>query len=253
MSLPLIRLFTFSNPYKIYKSERLSIDEILNGDFSEEEKKFGKKQLKKTIFTPVDAAMHILDVVVDNSLGHFIWKNVSETQEFMNWRGSMPSKIPTHIQRYQNRYPSVDFNQVTIEIDQIRCIPPENQVLFHGGNILNVTNLYKSTKLSRPLSTTFCPQVALRDAEHNGKIYDSGVVYLYVLTVIKPKSNIYVYRHNGCNNLAIEKEVLFSAGACICITRIRKMLSDYKCSKYDNYRGQLSKLVPAYVVEATIS
>ncbi|MDV8155631.1 hypothetical protein [Acinetobacter bereziniae] len=253
MSLPLIHLFTFSNPYKIYKFERLRIDEILNGNFSEEEKIFGKKQLEKTIFTPVDAAMHILDVGADNTIDHYIEKNVSETKEFRHWRNTMPSKIPAHIQRYQNIYSSVDLNQVTKEIDQIGCIPPENQVLFHGGNILNVTNLYKSTKLSRPLSTTFCPQVALRDAEHLGKIYDSGVVYLYVLTVIKPKTNIYVYRHKSRNNLSKEKEVLFSAGASICITRIRKMSSNYECSKYDNYGRRLSKLVPAYVVEATIS
>ncbi|NDK77653.1 hypothetical protein GYA97_24805 [Escherichia coli] len=67
------------------------------------------------------------------------------------------------------------------------------------------------TKLSDPFATTFCPQVAMREAEHSGKAYKQGYIDLMVITVIDPQVKAFVFDMDEPEK-GNELEVLFAAG-----------------------------------------
>ncbi len=103
---------------------------------------------------------------------------------------------------------------------------------------------------NQPLSTSFCPQVALRNAEWRGKAYDEGKIDLFVINVIEPNTNIFFYNLN--EELGNEKEVLFASGATLQLVSktfvgmhvVAKANLDYSTSK---------KTVPIHILEIDIS
>jgi hypothetical protein len=121
------------------------------------------------------------------------------------------------------------------------------QFLFHGGYWANDSSSFTTP---RPFSTSFCPQVALRNAEWKGKAYDAGRVDLMVVRVTQPKTKAYAYSRNG--NHGNEKEVVFASGAQL--TRVSETwvanIPEYKMTS--NSRS-IEKIVPAYVIEVDIS
>ncbi|CFL01736.1 hypothetical protein [Burkholderia pseudomallei] len=119
--------------------------------------------------------------------------------------------------------------------------------MFHGGHWASDS---PTLTTSRPFSTSFCPQVALRNAEWKGKAYDAGRVDLMVVRVTQPKTKAYAYSREG--NHGNEKEVVFASGAQL--TRVREThIADIPVSKVTSGIQTEEKVVPAYVVEVEIS
>jgi len=237
----------FYPPYEIWSRRELSLNEKLSGKHTHYEINWGvKERLEKSISNPFEAAKHMVESGADGALSNFIERSLNESKVFKNWRSRMPSRIPTNIARYQKSYPNCELNMVNSEINNVGCLPSTGQYFFHGGYLFSDGILAFNT--SKPLSTSLCPQVALREAEHIGKAYDQGEIHLYVLKVINPRTKVYVFRNNG-SNLGHEKEILFGARANLHLTSKTLITDLYNVGKF----GYVDKTIPAYVIEVTIS
>lgn len=237
----------FNPPYDIWSRRELSLDEKLSGKHTSYEINWGvKERLEKSISNPFEAAKHMVERGADGALNNFIESSLNKSYVFKNWRSRMPSSVPKNIARYQKSYPNCDLDMVNNEVINVGCLPSEGQYFFHGGYLFGSGVLAFNT--SKPLSTTLCPQVALREAEFKGKAYDQGEIHLYVLYVVNPRTKVYVFRNNG-SNLGHEKEVLFGARANLKIVRKTLINDSYSVGKFQ----YPDKTIPAYVIEVTIS
>lgn len=116
--------------------------------------------------------------------------------------------------------------------------------MFHAG----AAQWQPSFVTTRPLSTSFCPDVALRNAEHKGKAYHNGRIDLFVLQAHQPATAVFVFRRER-TNLGHENEVLFAAGAQVVVTRSDLIRTDYHVS----LDGNNYKSIPIYVHHALIT
>ncbi len=156
----------------------------------------------------------------------------------------MPSRTPAEISCYQKDYQKCDLSAVSSAIDQSGSLLSREQYLFHGG----LWPGGKSFITSRPLSTSLCPQVALRNAEHKGKAYDAGRLDLLVLRVVDPATKAFVFKRKG-TNLGHECEVLLASNACLTLTNQTQIRDDYMAAKFDCP----IKKIPVYVLDVDVS
>ena len=249
MALPLVNVF--SRPYEVWSMREATQDEMLrlyseNGYFQTTV----KDKLQKVIDSNLKAAIHIIEAGADNGLENFIDEALNKSQHFKLMRNSMPQRTPDKIFNYQKKYPHCDFAEVDQVINKYGDILAEGQYLFHGG--LWPNGLGNNFITDRPLSTSFCPQIALRNAEWGGKAYEANEINLFVLKVVNPRTKVFVMRIRG-TNLGHEKEVLFSSGALLTLKRKTLIKEAYKVCKVVNGVDAIEKNVPAYVLEVDIS
>lgn len=105
------------------------------------------------------------------------------------------------------------------------------------------------------ISTTFCPQIALRNAEFNGKAYDENEINIFILKITNAQTKVFSFnfKQKG-TNFSHEKEILFASKANIKIIQKTKIIENKKVSKYDKETCKnLEKTVPAYITEVEIS
>ncbi len=243
--LPLIN--PFLQPYEKWSTRTLTPEEML--DIHRRTGQFElhiNDRLLATVTNPFEAATHMAKVGVDNGLESHIDEALSNSQEYSLWRSSMPSRTPSEIAKYQKEYPYCNFENASAEINSIGATLSPGQILFHGG----VWPGGQRFVAERPLSTSLCSQVALRNAEHRGKAYDAGRIDLFVLYIAEPATNIFVYRRNG-TNLGHEKEVLFAKGVELELCNQILIRNDYKVCKANGI-NLLEKRVPIYVLEVNV-
>lgn len=199
---------------------------------------------KATLANHSSAGEFMLSEVVNNGLEFHIDNFLNSSLEFNNNIELMPQDDPQYINAYKHSYPHCDFEKVSKDINDFGAILADGQQLFHGGYIeFSVGDTFV---LERPFSTTFCPQVALRNADWRGKAYDQGEIHLIVLKMIAPKTKAYFFSLNG--ELGNEKEVLIASGLnCTVISKtlIRRDFPTYKMHGLNSAR----KEVPAYLIE----
>ena len=244
MNLPLVN--TFVPPYEFWSTREPTQQESLdyyqkNGHFSQ----FINDRLEEIVSTSFDAACYMARKGCDNALENHINKQLDNSHEYKFWRQCMPSKTPDAIRKFQQEYPNYDQFKVDSEINKNSNLLSDGQFLFHGGLWSSST---LRVKLTKPLSTSFCPQVALRNAEWGGKAYDAGQINLFVLRVVSAKTNVFVYRRKG-TRMGNEKEVLFSSGAELTLINRTLIRNDYLATKYQHP----DKRIPIYVIEVEIS
>ena len=242
MTLPLINLFV--NPYEVWTYRLISIEEIESGMFTGGPADLHiKDKLVATITTPVEAARYIASVGADNGLGNFINSTLDATLERSVWRKNMPSRTPKEFSDYQQKYPHCDFDAVNTKVNEYGQSLPIGQILFHGG-VWPDCNYFITI---RPLSTTFCPQVALRNAEHKGKAYDAKRLDLFVLKVCSNNVKAFVYKRHG-TNLGHENEVLIAGGVRLNLRSRQLIRNDYTLGRY----GMPTIPCPIYVLEVDL-
>jgi len=229
MNLP---INVFEKPYEHWEMRNPSDQEMKEhleqtGQFLS----FVKGHLKNRVDNHFEAAKHIMLEGADNGLESFIDNNLQASPAFKALRNCMPSKTPKSIADYQQRYPNCDFLKVTENIESLGTTLVGGSFLFHGGFWQKEWG--SVIKTNKPLSTSFCPQVALRNAEWKGKAYDSGEIHLFVLNVVNPQTKVFALRIRG-TNLGREKEVLFSSGATLTLRNKALVKSDYGVIKVVN-------------------
>ncbi len=243
MNLPIVN--AFSPPYEVWFERDPSLQEMF--DYHQ---KNGfllgkvKVELEAIIDSHFKAAEHMLMRGVDNALGNHIRNYLDIDSNFLHWKMNMPSQTPKALADYQRNYPNCDFEKVDEEINALQINLSEGQYLYHGG-IFPETPDFMTV---RPFSTSFCPQVALRNAEWCGKAYNDERIDLLVLRVVNPKTNIFLYKQKG-TSLGHEEEVLFASGAQLTLQNRTLIRKDYRVREY----MKPEKLIPVYVVEVDIS
>lgn len=206
-----------------------------------------RDKLLEKVSTHVEAAERMLRVHADNGLEGHIDRALDASTEYSDLRNLMPKQVPQALDEYQGAFSGHDEALADLAIKAFGVEIAEGQVLFHGGKWASESSSFTT---SRPFSTSFCPQVALRNAEWRGKAYDAGRVELMVVRVAQPKTKAYAYGREG--NHGNEKEVVFASGAQL--TRVREThVRDYPVAKVDGSLRTQKKVVPAYVVEVEIS
>lgn len=161
--------------------------------------------------------------------------------------GQPRTQCAAQIMDYQAIFPHHDAALADAALNAVGVEVAEGQLLFHGGAWDSDASTLTT---SRPFSTTFCPQVALRNAEWRGKAYDADRVNVMVVRVAKSKTKAYAYSRQGPHGN--EKEVVFASGAQLMLvseTHVKGLL----VTKIGANLQELKKIVPAYVVEVEIS
>lgn len=249
MSLPIVNVF--SDPYEVWEHREATQDEMLENFRIH---KFFNSTIRTrqiaSIATHVDAASYIANRSVDNGLENFIDKFLDESPEYRSFRNQMPSKTSSVLFEYQQKYPKYSIVDVDKAINDIGQSLSDGQYLFHGG--LWPDNKSNSLVLKSPLSTSFCPQIALRNAEWRGKAYDAGQIDLFVLRAVKPQTNVFAFPRKG-TKMGNEKEVLFASGAKLFLRNRMLIKKNYSVAKSDGGYGCLSKDVPIFVIQVDIS
>jgi len=161
----------------------------------------------------------------------------------------MPTFDPQNIKSYQQSYRSCNLKEVNKEIEEFGCLPSKDQFFFHGGYLFEEG--VNEINTSRPLSTTLCPEVALRESTHLGKAYYKGEIHLYVLKIVQPRTKTYVYAQKD-SLMGHEKEILFASGAKLTIVNKTLINNSYSTGIYENLRA-IKKNVPVYVIEVSVS
>jgi hypothetical protein len=206
-----------------------------------------KDQLLEKVCTHTEAAARMLRVRADGALENHIANALEKSAEYGDLQALMPKEVPKALQSYQGQFSKKDWPKADEAIKNHGVLMAEAQFLFHGGRWSSDDSTLTT---SRPFSTSFCPQVALRNAEWGGKAYDAGRVDLMVVRVADPKTQAYAYRQDSAHGH--EKEVVFASGAQL--TRVRETyIGDIPVPKKGDGFNPVLKDVPAYVVEVEIS
>ncbi len=245
-NLPLVNVF--ETPYELWETRAQTPEEMTqSGNFH----KRVKVRLLSKVGNHVDAAKHMLNQVVDNQLESFIKDYLNSSSSYKKMRSEMPSRTPKSLSDYQRKFQSSDFSQVSIDINNFGKNLSNGQYLFHGG--LCPVTVGQTFVTDRPFSTSFCPQIALRNAEWAGKSYDAGEINLFVLRVTNPQTKTFCFRLNGTDK-GHEAEVLFAAGAKLTL-RSKTLISNGKAYKASsqNIGRILEKTIPFYMLEVDIS
>lgn len=241
----------FATPYEDWSKRDATTEEVLdlvnNKGLSMIEALQVNDKLIEVVSTHTEAATRMLRLRVDNSLECHIDRALDASHEYRALRDLMPQDVPEALNSYQCEFSEHDWAMAdeAIKVHGVEIV--EGQFLFHGGHWASDASTITT---SRPFSTSFCPQVALRNAEWRGKAYDAGRVDLMVIRVTQPKTKAYAYNREG--NHGNEKEVVFASGAQL--TRVREThIADIPVSKVTSGSQKEAKVVPAYVVEVKIS
>lgn len=230
----------FAQPYEVWETRPATTHEMMaQGSMAD----INVRVLER-VGDAVAAAAYVVRVHSDNGLGRHVSEALDNSKELKAWRNAMPSRTPPAIAMYQKSLPDSDMAAVSQEIEQYGALMSPGQCLYHGGLWQGGTELVTD----RPLSTSLCPQVALRNAEFKAKAYDAGQIDLLVLRVTDPQTKAFAFRRKG-SSLGHENEVLFGAGASLQRISEVRVRDDYPVGKW----AHPDKEIPAYVLEIAIS
>jgi len=241
----------FATPYEVWTRRKTTTEEALDlhksNGLSLIEAFEVKDKLIDVVSTHTDAATRMLREGADNGLECHIDDALDTSAEYRSLRDLMPPDVPEALNSYQGEFSEDSLALADAAIKAHGVEIAEGQFLFHGGHWPSDSSTFKT---SRPFSTSFCPQVALRNAEWKGKAYDAGRVDLMVVRVTQPKTKAYAYSREG--NHGNEKEVVFASGAQL--TRVREThIADVAAYRMTSDLQEKKKVVPAYLVEIEIS
>jgi len=239
MILPLVT--TFPPPYEHWTTRTATHAEMM-AEYQTTGKMvpFVNDQLIARVTTPLEAANYIANVGADGGLGNHINSVLDSDANYATWRRSMPSSTPIELSKYKKQYPHCNFDQVSDEINSVGLPISPGQFLFHAG--IWPGGQFLST--DRPLSTSFCPQVALRNAEHKGKAYDANRIDLFVVRATASSTKAFAYKRKRIH-LGHENEVVFASGANLRLNRSTLIRNNYSVWKSNSPQKQ----VPIYVLE----
>lgn len=241
----------FASPYEHWSFRQTTMEEaielIKQGSLSLSEALHKKDRLLEVVSTHNDAAAHMLRERANNALENHVERALDKSVEYRNLLALMPEQVPAALDAYQGEFPHHDSALADDAIRGHGVMLADGQMLFHGGRWPIGDQCFTST---RPFSTSFCPQVALRNAEWRGKAFDAERVELMVVRVKEPATKAFAFRREG--NHGNEKEVVFASGANL--SKVREIhIADVTVTKINERLQSQSKVVPAYLVEVEIS
>lgn len=246
--LPLVNPFDTAYEKWIYR--KATLEEVLGSNDKVSLLNRGiKDRLECTVSNILDCAMVMVQsgYGCDNELECQIDNNLSQNASFKFWLGAMPSKIPKYILEYKNSYRTHNPLFVDKEINNLGFKLSTGQMLVHAGAWNNEDNFI----ISRPLSTSLSPQVAILNAIHGGKAYNMGKIDVLLLEVVNPNTNVFVFKTKNLS-LGHEKEILFASGARISLKN-KVCVGQMRVIKFDENSREIDKIIPVNLIHAYIS
>lgn len=238
MNLPLVN--TFVSAYEAWETRSPTREEMLANRRPD--------GIKVSMFAKVssatEAATYIAKVGEDNGLSSHIQTALKRSAEYRAWQSAMPPRTPKAIARYQKDYEKSDLSAVSKEIETYGVTLSVGQRLYHGGRWWGGD----SQITTRPLSTSLCPQVALRNVEWGAKAYDAGRIDLFVLRIASSTNKVFVFKRRG-TSLGHESEVLITSGARLTLVNQTLVRSEYPAAKWN----APNKEIPIFVLEMEVS
>lgn len=236
---------SFSPPYQEWNERRPTQEEMLEAITLDKPMPHSiNLSLKAELTNYRDAAEYMLNEVVNNRLEFHIDRYLKASGDFKINLSAMPAEDPEFISAYKHLYPNCNFDLVSNDIVAYGRLLPDGQYLFHGGYLPN--NIGETFITSRPLSTSLCPQVAIRNADWRGKAFDREEIHLAVIKMKNPKTKGYIFSLDG--ELGNEKELLIASGLKLTVVNKTMIRDDFPTSK-PNGLDPLKKVVPAYLIE----
>lgn len=243
----------FEQPYKNLEWLDLSLDQKMNlFRNNHDPKSLTQKESRvvSIINNHFDAAVHMIQKKADNALESHVESALSKSEAFQAMIEAMPTQVPPSIEKYKNEYPSYSLQDTLIDIERHGNNLHEGQILFHGGYFPYHQCTDEGFITERPLSTSFCPQIALRNAEWRGKAFDQGEIHLLVLRINSPSVKAFVFGLNG--ELGNEKEVLISSNVILRPNKVSMVKENYILCKVDESLRDEEKFGKAYVIEIDV-
>lgn len=256
MPLPLINQFL--KPLKIYQTRPATQDDIAqrlaDGVHISQCMQPVKVKLLDIIDTPDKAAQYIYQRHNNVALENYIERSLNDIHSrYSQSRQYMPTVTPSILSIYQREYSAaIDMLAVDKALSQGDLLA-DNQILFHGGAILQNLNVGGSLITTRPLSTSLCPVKAFANGSWRSKYFNEGEVNLIIFTVNSMSKKAFIFRINGTDK-GHEKEVLISSGASLTVTSKFTLGQNFSVYGMGPIAGQtLVKPVPFTVTHAVIS
>lgn len=257
MSLPLINQFL--TPYEIWETRNPTESEI------QDRMALGmppiiclepvKNNLVDVINSPEKAAYYLANSQYNNEIDDCVETSLNNTASNYNAsRKAMPSITPPILSQYQRLYgPNTNMNNVNTEIVSSGVSLADGQVLFHGGCLLKGVQVGESLAISRPLSTSLSPSMAIRNGEWRGKFYHDNEANLVILTACSMTHNAFIFKINGTDK-GHEKEVLIQTNAVLKVVSRTLLNTNYKVYAAGSYAGQVvERIAPFYLTHVTVS
>lgn len=245
--MPLGIVDPFSPPYEMWDYRHPSVDELMA--FYKIHDNFAMPMIKTNLLAQIDnhydAAVYQVKRGASEIESH-INHHLDDDHNFIEWRRRMPSAIPKALWDYQLRHVSGNtYKDVTDIINEVGVYLPEGQYVFHGGKLSGGEREFVTT---RPLSTSLCPQIAVRLAEHLYKAHNAGRLELVLLKLKNVNTKAYVFKNKNTNH-GHEKEIVFAAGARITLRGSHMVSVKYPVATPS---GE-TKYIPSYVIVGEIS
>lgn len=244
--LPIVR--PFDQPFRKWTQRNATLAEAMASLQTGPISLTVNDELIACVTNEYDAAKFIANIGADNALEWHINSALGADLGFQQLLQNRPAKTPNALNSYQLDYPLKDYGKVDVEIRDFGALLSHGQLLFHGGQLPFPQS--NTIVTSRPLSTTFCPQVALREAEYETKAYNAGEVCLYLLSVCSTNTQAFVFNPNSSKK-GHEKEVLFASGVTL-IQRSKELIrNDYTVRRYIGM-NELKKQVNFYLCKVDL-
>lgn len=252
MSLNIIS--PFGTAFNIYKERELTKEEeqkaINDGSFELfMTKKIG---IDKIIKSPMDAAEFVGADQHENRLNNYVDNFLTKNTEYARWLSFMPQPTPSEMIKYQQSYLQCNPLVVNDIVIESGIYLPINQTLFRGGmwpKDDNGNNLLEYTT-EKILSTSFCPLVALNNADWMGKSWDNERLDLIVITNKSTNTKSFVFDKDA--ESGHELEVLLAAGAQLKFIEERIVTNTREVYKSNNVYECIPKTIPVFIISAII-
>ena len=233
MLLPVVNVF--DDHYEVTSDKKINPFRDNQIPLNIEEEK--KKQGKLIIDSHLDAAKHIVNKVIDNKLEAHIDRFLGNSEAYSKWLESMPKIFPLVLKNYQSSFPRYNKEELELEMEKLNTTLSDGQYLFHGGQWPNSKE--NEIILENSFSTSFCPQVALRNAEHRGKGYTQNHIDLFVLRTVQSDTKVFAYDQNK-SDFGHEKEILFAKGAKLKLIKRENITKNYTACNANNDKKNIS-------------
>lgn len=242
----------FSTPLEVW-SQREATDEEFKQQLAQggtpAKAQFYKDKLLTTITSEEEAAEAFLryeQSKTNHRIKAHVIQQLKTSSAFKQWRHTLPGQTPKQLMQYKTSPSSCDMSLVDTEIKQNGLVLPRGQKLFRSAFWTG------SKAINQPMSTTFCPQVAISNLHFNAKAFDAGAVHLWVLTVNSDNVPAFPYSITQ-GKLAHEYEVLLASGAPLSETGRKTIVQDYRVTKAGTHGEIIERLVPASVIYVDVT
>ncbi|NBF13250.1 hypothetical protein [Pseudomonas sp. Fl4BN1] len=168
---------------------------------------------QQTVTNARDFVLHTLKYFGGSGVVNEFRRQLKEHASLRQAKSAMPYlKDSVPLKRYQRGSSTVCLATLNDEVRRLGKPLAAGQVLFHGGSCH--PREVASFTTSKPLSTSFCPQIAAWHAYHDLNPAPNPIPAIWILNAPYGNRKAVIYR-KGAPGMENEQEVLIESGSTI--------------------------------------